>query len=315
MKTRKLISLLLALTLLAGLLTACGASSAPANKYMAMDTVVMQESAAEAPMEPYEEAGAGNSLTTSGTQGSTALPESRKWIITVDLQAETEDLDAMMAALDESIAALNGFVEDQRIYNGSSYSSRRYRNAQLTIRVPAEDVDKFTEKVTGIANVVSNEKNLEDITLTYVSTESRMKALQTEEARLLELMAQAETMSDLLEIEGRLTDVRYELESVTSRLRTYDNQVNYATIYLNIEEVQEYTPVAEPTLWERISGGFSDSLEGLKDGALDLLVWVLANSPYLVVYGILGVGIFFLSKKIKFKKLSRKAKKQNNENK
>lgn len=317
MKTRKHLSLLLALTLLAGLLTACGASSAPANKYMAMDTVVMQESAAEAPMEPmeYEEAGVGNSLTTSGTEGSAALPDSRKWIITVHLQAETEDLDAMMAALDENIAALKGFVEDQRIYNGSSYSSRRYRNANLTIRVPAEDVDKFTEKVTGIANVVSNEKNLQDITLTYVSTESRMKALQTEEARLLELMEQAETMSDLLEIEGRLTDVRYELESVTSRLRTYDNQVNYATIYLNIEEVQEYTPVAEPTLWERISGGFADSLEGLKDGALDLLVWVLANSPYLVVYGIIGTGIFFLSKKVKIKKLSRKAKKQNNENK
>ena len=312
MKTRKLLSFALALFLLTGLLTACGASSAPSNKYMAMDSVMMQESAAEAPREPmeFEEAGTGNSLTTSGTEGSAALPESRKWIITVDLQAETEDLDAMMESLDEHIAALNGYVEDQRIYNGSSYSNRRYRNANLTIRIPAEDVDHFTEKVTGIANVVSNQKNLEDITLTYVSTESRMKALQTEEARLLELMAQAETMSDLLEIEGRLTDVRYELESVTSRLRTYDNQVNYATIYLYIEEVQEYTPIEEPTFWERISGGFTDSLEGLKDGTLDLLVWVLANSPYLVVYGILGTGIYFLSKKIKFKKMSRKAKKQ-----
>lgn len=308
MKTKKRLSLLLALFLLAGLLTACGASSSPASKYAAMDSVVMEESAAEAPME-----GAGNSLTTSGTEGSAALPESRKWIITVDLQAETEDLDALMTALDEHINALKGFVEDQRIYNGSSYSSRRYRNAQLTIRIPAEDVDKFTEKVTGIANVVSNEKNLEDITLTYVSTESRMKALQTEEERLLELMAQAETMSDLLEIESRLTDVRYELESVTSQLRTFDNQVNYATIYLYIEEVQEYTPVAEPTLWERISGGFTDTLEGLKDGVLDLLVWVLANSPYLVVYGAIGTGIWFLWKKLKCKKLSRKAKKQNKE--
>ena len=307
MKTRKLLSLFLALTLLTGMLTACGGSS----KSEAYDMAVMEEAAAQAPAEMM----GSNSLTTSGTGGSTVLPESRKWIITVDLYAETEDLDTMMTALDEKISALGGFVEDQRIYNGSSYSTRRYRNANLTVRIPAEDVDSFTEEVTGIANVVSNEKNLEDITLTYVSTESRMTALQTEEARLLELMEQAETMADLLEIEERLTDVRYELESVTSQLRTFDNQINYATIYLNIEEVQEYTPVEEPTLWERISGGFADSLDGLKESLLDILVWVLANSPYLVVYGGIGIGIFFVMKKIKLRKISRKAKKQEEENK
>ena len=59
-------------------------------------------------------------------------------------------------------------------------------------------MDKFTDEVDGIANVVSNNLRREDITLNYVATESRVKALETEEARLLELMEQAETMADLL---------------------------------------------------------------------------------------------------------------------
>ena len=303
MKLKKLLSLILALTLLAGLLAGCGGSS------KATSNAVREEAAAESAEAPAMMAdSAAGALTGASETGSTAVPENRKWIITVYMSAETEDLDTMTATLDERINSLNGYVEDQHIYNGSAYASRRYRSANLTIRIPAERVDEFTEEVAGIANVISQEKNLEDITLTYVSTESRMKALQTEEARLLELMEQAETMADLLEIEARLTDVRYELESTTSRLRTYDNQVNYATIHLDISEVQEYTPVEDPTLWERISGGFKDSLKDLCESLQNLLVFLVKAAPFLLVYGGIGLLIFVIIRKIARK--TPRAKKQ-----
>ena len=94
-------------------------------------------------------------------------------------------------------------------------------------------------------------------------------------------------MADLLEIERRLTDVHYELENVNSRLRTYDNQVNYATIYLTIEEVREYTPMEEPTFLERISSGFVSSVKGVWKGLVDLVVLLIVASPYLAVWGII----------------------------
>ena len=300
MKTKKYVSLLLCALLLMALFTGCGSGSKAMTSAASYDMAVAEEA-------PAAMNAAGGTLTDSGVSGSTVLPESRKWIVTVYLSAETEDLDALMENLDEAIAGLNGYVEDQSVYNGSTYSSRRYRNASLTVRIPAEDVDQFTQQVAGIANVVSKETNRQDVTLSYVATESRMTALQTEEARLLELMAQAETMSDLLEIEARLTDVRYELESVTSQLRLYDNQIDYATIYLSLSEVQEYTPVEEPTLWERISGGFRSSLEDLGDGAVDLLVWIIVSSPYLVILAAVIVVIVLL---VKRRKKRRQAKKQ-----
>ena len=300
MKLKKHLSLILALILLAAFLTGCGGSSKATANY-----AVHEEAAAEAPAMMTADSAAG-ALTGASETGSAAVPENRKWIITVYMSAETEDLDAMTAALDEHIASLNGYVEDQHIYNGSAYSSHRYRSANLTIRIPAEEVDAFTQQIAGIANVISQEKNLEDITLNYVSTESRMLALQTEEARLLELMEQAETMADLLEIEARLTDVRYELESTTSRLRTYDNQVNYATIHLDISEVQEYTPVEDPTLWERLSGGFTDSLENLGESLQDLLVFLVMASPFLLVYGGLALILFLLLRALWKKPANRK---------
>lgn len=283
---KKLLCMLLSLVLLLGL-TACGAAS----KGAADNAVAETWAAAEVPGEMA------NGLTSQTQSGSQALPENRKWIVTVDMSAETEDLDTLLSSMDEQIAQLQGFVEEQRINSRS-----RYRSASLTVRIPAESVDAFTTHMAASSNVVSSSKTLEDITLTYVSTESRMQALQTEEARLLELMGKAETMADLLEIEARLTDVRWELESVTSQLRTMDNQVNYATVYLNITEVTEYTPVEEKTVWQRISGGFVDSLKGLGTGILELLIWILVNSPYLIVVVAIGLLIVFAIRRRRHRK-------------
>ena len=305
---KKMTAFLVTLCMLAALLAGCGGASKSTQAF---------DAAAAAPAEAangayYDmESAKSEDGGLTGDTDSTVLPEGRKWIITVNMSAETEDLDALMEALNGKISGLGGYVEDQDSYNGSMYSSRRYRSASLTVRIPAERVDEFTEEMSGIANVVSTNLSREDITLSYVATENRVKALQTEEARLLELMEQAETMADLLEIESRLTDVRYELENRASQLRLYDNQVDYATIYLSIDEVQEYTPVEEPTVWERISGGFVSSVKGVGNGLLDLLVWVLAKSPYLVILGGVTVGVVVLIKKRKARKAAKKAAKQN----
>ena len=290
-KKKNLLSLAVALILLLSL-SACGGSSKATMENAAADR-------APAMME-------NGMLTTDSASGAVALPEDRKLIRTITMNAETEELETLLTALEEKIAELGGYVESREVYNGSAYATRRYRHADLVIRIPAEKVDGFVEHVSGVSNVVSSREDIDDVTLTYVDTESRVKALETEQARLLELMEQAETMADLLEIESRLTDVRYELESVASRLKTLDNQIDYATVYLNISEVQEYTPVAEKTTWQRITEGFADSLEGIWDGAVELFVWVLANSPYLVLFGGIGFGLVILKRKLKWKKPARK---------
>ena len=300
---KKYLAILLCLALLCGL-TACGGSSKSEAMYSA--GAMVEEAAPEAPAMMTNDA-----VSLKGANpGSPALPEGRKWIITMDINVETEDLDALMVQLEQTISGLNGYVEDQNIHNGSNYASRRYRSANLTVRIPADSVDAFTNEIAGITNVVSQNLRREDITLQYVATSSRVTALETEEARLLELLAEAENMSDLLEIEARLTDVRYELERHASQLRLYDNQVDYATIYLNISEVQEYTPVEEPTFFERIKLTFSHALEGLGDGIVDLTVFLVGNSPYLLVFGLLGVVIVKLAKhsgkSVKFRRNNKK---------
>lgn len=303
MKTRKIAVLLIAVVMLLSL-TGCGAAS----KAEMDNGISYAAGSAEAPSEMYDKLVGGVTVEEETAVESAALPENRKLIQTVRMTAETEDMDALIGQLNTRIGELSGYVEGQNIYNGSAYSGRRYRNAELTIRIPTDSLEAFVNQVSEISNIVSSNKTVEDITLKYVSTESRMKALQTEESRLLELLAKAETMDDLLTIEKYLTEVRTELEQVTSSLRVYDNRVDYATVYLTISEVKEYTVVTEPeTVWERISAGFKTTMEDLGEGFENFFVYIVVNIPYFVLLaaGIAVIVILIRSRrKKKAKKLS-----------
>ena len=109
------LSLTLVIVLLASLLAGCGAS---ASRDYATKNEIALEAPMAAPMEPMaEEIGIAqdNAMSAGGqTDQSFAIPENRKWIITVDISAETEDLDSLMAALDERIAALKAEPETLR---------------------------------------------------------------------------------------------------------------------------------------------------------------------------------------------------------
>ena len=268
MNARKLVCLLLALLML--VLAGCAGSAKAEND------MYYSEAPAEAP-----EYG----LTAENSSAAAALPADRKLIRTIRIQAETEDLDTLQEEVADRITQLGGYVQSKNLHNGSTYSSYRTRSLSMTIRIPADQADAFVEQLSSHSNIVSSSESVEDVTLQYVDTQSHVTALETEQARLMELLEQAQNLSEVLEIQSRLTQVRYELESYASQLRTLDNQIHYATIHLNINEVTEYTPVAEETLWQRISGGFTKNLKRLGDDALDFFVWVLASSPYLILWG------------------------------
>ena len=290
---KKFVCLTLVMVLMLSLFAGCGASSKGA-----MDMAAPREEAMEVPaagMVMMNSAGP-NTLTDK----SQSVPGTeQKLIKTIRMEAETEDLDALLPQINAKIEALGGYVENQELYNGSSYSSYRSRSASMTIRIPAEQLGGFVEDVKGVSNVVSYNESTENVTLQYVSTESRMKALEVEQERLLELLAKAENMSDLLEIEARLTDVRYELESVTSQLRVLSNQVDYATVHLYISQVKVYTETEEQTVWQRIGSGFKENLKDMGEELTDFFVWLVTYSPQLILWAIvIAIAVAVLKKKV-----------------
>ena len=248
------------------------------------------EEGAESRLE-YEQADDGGGMA-SGTEMESGTGDlSRKLIRDVTLEVETREFDSLLAQISERVSELGGYIESSQV-SGVSLNARggaRDRDASLKARIPADKLDSFLESVETEANVVSRQENVTDITLTYSDVESRKKSLEIEQERLWELLEQADSMDAVVALEARLSEVRYELESMTSKLRLYDNQVAYSTVDILIWEVGEYTPRDEETVGERIQRGFSDSLEALAEGAEDLVVWIASSSPILLVLAIAAI--------------------------
>lgn len=293
---KKWMALILALAMVASLLAGCGASSVmngvpaekgEANRYAGDYLYDSADSAM--PESTYASSEESKQTAAGGLQN-------QKLVRTMQVEAETDDLDALLANLEARIKDLGGYLENKSVRNGSYSQSRTYRTAELTVRIPVEKLDAFISHVQGTTNIVTYRENADDITLTYVATESRITALETEQTRLLELLAKAENMSDLLMIEQRLTEVRTELERYTSQKRLYDNMVDFGTVELTVTQVQEFTVVEEETIWQRMGDGLQENWQGLCEFAEDLLVLIVVSVPYLIPLALIGLLVFVVIK-------------------
>lgn len=317
-KKRGLKAIVLSMTIiLAATLAGCGNSGKSSNNYTSYDsnTLAPDMSNDMVSLESYSmensiQEEAKESGEVQNSQSNVTVSD-RKLIRTVNMSVETKEFDSVMESLDNQIKASGGYVENMETYNGSVYSGyRNSRSANMKIRIPKDKVDDFLNTVSGITNVISKSESVEDVTLVYVDLESHKKALETEQTRLLELLQKAESIEDIITIEQRLSHVRYQIESMESQLRTYDNKVDYSTVYLDISEVQELTPIVEETVWERISLGFLESVTSIVDGVKELAIWFIINIPYLIIWAAVITVIILVARRSMKKKDKNKDKKK-----
>lgn len=285
MKHARLLSFFLCLLLLTSMLVGCGASS---DGNSAAHDIAAPESAEQ----------------ELGLSSDTTLEEhpqsDRKLVKTVSIEAETKSYDSLLAELESQITTLGGYIENRDTHTGSSYDQGDgSRSVSMTVRIPADKLSEFVQKVSQHANVLNTSEQTEDITLQYVDTASKITTLETEQARLLELLETAEDLESVLLIEERLSEVNYELERYNSQKRTYDNQVDYATIHLSIWEVAQLTPAEAPSFWERISTGFVATLGNLGRNITDCAVWLIVNLPYILIWTAILGGVWFLIRKFR----------------
>ncbi len=294
-KMAKVLTGVLALSMLAG----CG--SAKVATESAYDAAVSDYSAAggvyydsgdyEYADEVSEENGPSQAETVE--KGETT---GRKLIRNVDMDVETESFDALLASAQSQAEELGGYIESSNISNSSYASSTSAaRSARLTARIPSEKLDGYLAGISKQSNVTRKSESTEDVTLQYVDLQSHKKALLAEQESLLSMMEQAESIEDIIAINEQLTDVRYQIESMESQLRTYDNQVDYSTVNLYIDEVERYTPGAAKSAGARIAEGFSANIYRVGNFFKNFAIEFIILLPILIAVAIvLGIAILIV---------------------
>lgn len=223
--------------------------------------------------------------------------EGRKIIKTVNITAETKEFDMAVSAIEQKIETLGGYIQNSNATGTSLNSDRIYnRKVNYTIRIPAEKLNEFLSSVSELVNISSNNSNVDDITETYVDIEARLKTLRTEETRLLELLEKAAGLSDIITLENRLSDVTYQIESYTARLRSYDTLISFSSVILSLNEVVDYTEpsVQNPSFGERISKAFKESWRDFADGWRDFTVEFVYLLPTLLILALVVIAIIVI---------------------
>ncbi len=268
--------------------------------YGVQDQTKTEEAPAEEPIEP-----SGGIDASAGIESVAATTQ--KLIKTVDMNMETREFDTLLSGISDKTVELGGYVESSEL-SGSGYNGGS-RNAWLKLRIPADKLDGFVTIMSEMGNVTYKNEQVQDITLEYVDVESHKKALTTEQERLLTLLENAENMEDIIQIETRLSQIRYELQFYESRLRVMDNQVTYSTVSISIYEVERMTEVEKKTFFQEVSYRLSDNFYDIGQGCRNFAIWFLSSRPYLVIWVVVLGVIFWIARVKIWKKLGRKRKK------
>ena len=301
MKTKifKIVSICLVVFTMLGLLAGCGASKSEMDVDYggAMNGITgdfMEDSYESNDVVSKEEV----STESSGSDNE-SVSTNRKIIERIYFSVQTKEFDTLMSKLEDEIKTLGGYIENSSV-SGNSYEEKGNRRANLVVRVPSKKSADLTAFVSENSTVTNKEVNTEDVTLSYVDMQSRVKALTTEKETLERLLAGATSMADVIAIQDRLTDVIYEIESYESKLRTYDNLIEYTTVTIRISEVERVQVVEEQTMWQEIASDFKENMEDIGHGCKRLFIAIVGGFPYIVINGaIIFIAIVIIKRYIK----------------
>lgn len=227
----------------------------------------------------------------TGVVSDTSQISGQKLIKDVGMSVETKTFDEFMETIKGQVANLGGYVESSDV-SGGSYQYENYRSGYIVARIPADKLVGFVNLVKEKGNVIRSNEQTTDVTLQYVDIESHLKALKIEQETLLGLLENATKMEDVIAIQSQLTQVRYEIESNESQIRTYDNLVNYSTVRIDVTEVERETQLETKSFGSEIKAKLSDNLYSIKEGFRSLIIELIAALPYFVILGVvLFIGI------------------------
>jgi hypothetical protein len=239
-----------------------------------------------------------NSVSTENGNIETTNP-TQKLIRTYNFNFETTNYDKSLGFINTKIKECNGYIESSEIYG------KNYRNVNMIIRIPEDKVELFLNDAGNIGEITYKSETAEDITLSYYDLESKIETLEIQHDRILELLKKADNLSDIITLEKRLSEIQSELNSYNTRLNVYDNLVNYVTINLELNEVDQIQVLEEDSFFDEIKKGLSNNISDIIEAFTDLVILIITGLPYIIIISL----TIFVSLKIVKKIIKKRCKK------
>ena len=245
------------------LLASCG--GAASENFAMEDSVGMAPASAPMEMEVYAESamdmGEGDRSTSSDVEPA---QQERLVIKNADLSITVDDPEEIMNKIAYLADSLGGHVTSSNTYQTYANNGIRIPEGTITIRVPSEKLTDALERIKADAVEVENENvSGEDVTDQYVDLQSRLKAKKAAEAKLLEIMNQADTTEDTLNVYAQLQVIQSDIEVLTGQINYYERSAAMSSITVRVIATEKSQPI-EIGGWE-LGDTASDAVQDLID--------------------------------------------------
>ena len=259
------------------LLVGCGQrhEGEPASSEVEAPTVEVADAAA-ATASSADNAKEATAEVTAGPTPETVVAPTRLLIYHADLRLRVASLPRASASLDSLIHRSGGYLSastEQR-------ADGEWRQA-LTIRVRPDRFAALMRELGGLGTVEEKKLTTDDVTAQHADISARLKTKRAIEQRYVALLAQAKKISEVLEVEAKIGEVREEIESTESRLKTLNDEVNYSTIALVC-----YQPIAQDVPEAPVMSFTSRIVDSFYAGwtlVTGLFIGVVAIWPFLLL--------------------------------
>ena len=264
------------------------------------------EEAEEAVMDTSMSMDAGEAEAGQDQEQPNGLLNQEKLVYTGNLTVETTAFGETLSRIKQTIQEMGGFIEWESD-NDNSYGwyredytkSSSTLSASLQVRIPSGRFQEFLDGIEGEgAKVTSRYVNVENISRRYSETALSIESYEIQERRLLEMMEEAKRVSDMLEIEARLSEVQTSLKQLKNNLSSMDTDVAYSTVSIYLQEVGIYSQPKATTFGEKVQEAFSDGIHGFVDGVQNFALWLIRNLFSLLLLAVIVVVAIAMGKKL-----------------
>lgn len=215
------------------------------------------------------------------SQASVAVTE-RKLIRNAEIILESGNPSESQRRVASIAEAHGGFVvTSESKQQNAEGQLRPEMTVTITIRVPAQQFDAAISEIRGTGSRVAQDKiTTQDVTEEYIDLEARMRAKQALEAQFIEIMKQAKTVSEALEVQQQLSEVRSEIERLEGRRRFLENQSSLSTISVTIQPPSQI--VSSTGFFYSVKRAFNEGLDVAANITLFFIQAVVALLPILI---------------------------------
>lgn len=258
------------------------------------------------PMEPsYKEAVPVDSMAGADAPPANTPPAqtnaqgtapARKIIYNASLDLLVEDMAAAEAAIPRLVQAAGGYLSGQDLHGLAGHQ----RQGTWTARIPVDRFEAFLDSVAKLGEVQRSRRDSKDVTEQFFDTEARLKNKKVEEQRLVKLLEERTgKLEDVLSVEKELSRVRGEAEQLEGSLRLLANLTSLTTVTIGVTERRDYRPPQAPSFGTTIGRTFQSSLDALVGLGKGLVLVAVALTPWLPVFLLIGLSLWFLARKLR----------------